>query len=315
MRSRGGLLQRFVLLLCALTGVPLLIGWFVSRFVMHPRRKVEDHTLDDFGLAAESITFQSRDGTRLAGSFIPPPAGTPAPAPGIVLSHGWGRSRGELLPHADLLHRAGYAVLAFDYRHRGESDGTAITMGLREQGDLLAAIDTLCARPEVDANRIGVFGMSLGGVIAILVTARDPRVRVLAVEAPFATHEVIMTRSIRHYLHLPSFPFAHIAKWVIERRLGGSLDEISAIDAVHLIPPRPLYVIADELDAVIGADETARVFRAAGEPKRFWHIAGADHACGWQAAPGEYEERLVSFFGEALDARRPALAGAERAAS
>ena len=315
MRSRGGLLGRFVLLLCALTGVPLLIGWFVSRFVMHPRRKVEDHTLDDFGLAAESITFQSRDGTRLAGSFIPPPVGTFSPAPGIVLSHGWGRSRAELLPHADMLHRAGYAVLAFDYRHRGESDGAAITMGLREQGDLLAAIDTLCARPEVDANRIGVFGMSLGGVIAILVTARDPRVRVLAVEAPFATQEVIMTRSIRHYLHLPSFPFADIAKWVIERRLGGSLDEISPIDAVHLIPPRPLYVIADELDAVIGADETERVFLAAGEPKRWWHIAGAEHACGWQAAPAEYERRLVGFFGEALEARPPALAGAERTAS
>jgi dipeptidyl aminopeptidase/acylaminoacyl peptidase len=261
---------------------------------------VEDHGLGDFDLPAEEVSFPSRDGTRLAGWFIP--ARTAAPSPGIVLSHGWGRSRAELLPHADFLHRAGFAVLAFDYRHRGESGGDAVTMGLREQDDLLAALDTLSSRPEVDAERIGVLGMSMGAVVAVLVAAGDERVRAVVAECPYATNETIMTRSLRHYFRLPSFPLAALAKWVIERRLGQRLAGAQPLQAVNALGPRPLFIMADERDAVIGPQETERLFQAAGEPKRFWLVPGADHARGWQAAPEEYERRVLDFLREALGA-------------
>jgi len=309
MRSRWGLVRQTLVVASVLTVVPVIIGWLVARFILYPKPKIEDHTLDDFALPAEPIAFVSRDGTRLAGWFIPASARTPAPA--IVLSHGWSRSRAELLPHADFLHRAGYGVLAFDYRYRGESEGAHVTMGLHEQDDLLAALDALCARPEVDAARVGVFGMSLGGAIALLAAARDTRVRALAVEAPYATHRAIMTRSIRHYLHLPTFPFADIAKWMIERRLGVPVEQLEPLGVAHLISPRPLLVIADELDAVVGRAEAELVYQAAGEPKRFWLVPGASHARAWQAAPEEYERRVREFFDEAL-AERQAPAGARR---
>ena len=122
-------MRRPLFALAALTGVPLVIAWFLSEQVIHPRRRVEDHDLDDFNLPAEEISFNSRDGTRLAGWFILPRDAS-RPAPGVVLSHGWARSRCELLPHADFLHRAGYAVLMFDYRNRGLSEGESITMGV-----------------------------------------------------------------------------------------------------------------------------------------------------------------------------------------
>lgn len=312
MHSRAGLLRKTVLVASGLTAVPLIIGWLVARFVLYPKPKVEDHTLADFDLPVEPVSFLSRDGTRLAGWFIPP--SRPAPAPAVVLSHGWGRSRAELLPHANFLHHAGYAVLAFDYRYRGESEGEHVTMGLHEQDDLLAAIDVLSARPEVDTARLGVFGMSLGGAIAILATARDLRVRALAVEAPYATHRAIMTRSIRHYLHLPTFPFADIAKLFIERRLGVPVAQLEPLRVVHLVSPRPLLVIADELDTVVGCDETELVFQAAGEPKRFWLVPGAAHARAWQVARDEYERRVLDFFEETL-AQQYAPAAARRAAS
>ena len=301
------MLRRLALIASSLTGVPLVIAWIISRGILHPPRKEEDHGLDDFDLPAEDVAFPSRDGTPLAGWFIPSPDA--GPSPGIVLSHGWSRSRAELLPHANFLHRAGFAVLAFDYRHRGESGGDAITMALREPDDLRGALDALSARPEVDAERVGVLGMSMGSVIAILVAAGDERVRALLAECPYSSQEAIMTRSLRHYYHLPSFPVAPLAKWIIERRLGEPLDVTEAVDAVREISPRPLFFIAAENDAVIGSEETERVFEAAGEPKRFWLIPGAEHACGWQAAPEEYERRVVAFFQETLASA--AVAGAE----
>ncbi|MCH8948802.1 MAG: alpha/beta fold hydrolase [Chloroflexi bacterium] len=284
--------------LLALIGAAFAVAWAISQHSLHPKWKREDHDLADFGLPAEDVTFASRDGTRLAGWFIP--AAPAERGPAVVLSHGHGRSRAELLPHANFLHRAGYAVLAFDYRHRGESAGDAVTMGLREQDDLLGAIDALAARPEVDAGRIGVVAVSMGSVIAILVAADDTRVRALVAECPYATRDAVMTRALRHYFHLPRFPFAPIAHWLIGRRLGQPVDVADAIDHIARISPRPLFLIADEEDAVLGPEDTARLFAAAQEPKRYWLIPGAGHSRGWQAAPEEYERRALGFLNEAL---------------
>ena len=304
------MVRRLLLAVSALSGLPLLAAWFISHRILHPKPKVEDHGLSDFDLPAEEVSFPSRDGTRLAGWFIP--ARTKGRSPAIVLSHGWGRSRAELLPHADLLHRAGFAVLAFDYRHRGESGGDSITMGLRERDDLRGALDLLAARPEVDAERIGVFGMSLGSVIAILVAADDERVRALVAEAPFSAPSAIMTRTLRHYYHLPSFPIATLTKWLLERRLGGSLDSVQAVDVVGQLSPRPVLIIANERDAVVGSEESRRVFEAAGEPKQFWLVPEAEHACGWQAAPQAYERRMVDFLRESLGVAGASPARAKR---
>ena len=292
------MIARLSVFLLALIGAAFAVAWAISQHSLHPKWKREDHDLADFGLPAEDVTFASRDGTRLAGWFIP--AAPAKRAPAVVLSHGHGRSRAELLPHANFLHRAGYAVLAFDYRHRGESAGDAVTMGLREQDDLLGAIDALAARPEVDAGRIGVVAVSMGSVIAILVAADDTRVRALVAECPYATRDAVMTRALRHYFHLPPFPFAPIAHWLIGRRLGQPVDVADAIDHIARISPRSLFLIADEEDAVLGPEDTARLFAAAQEPKRYWLIPGAGHSRGWQAAPEEYERRALGFLNEAL---------------
>ncbi len=291
------MLHRLALIAIALTGAPLAIAWAISNVIMHPRQRVEDHDLHDFDLSAEEVSFPSRDGTRLSGWFIPAER---SPAPGIVLSHGWARSRAELLPHANFLHRAGYALFMFDYRHRGYSDGNAITMGLRERDDLLGAIDEFTSRPEVDATRVGALGMSMGGVISMLVAAGDQRVRALVVECPYSSPDVITSRSLRHYAHLPSFPLGDLAKWVLERRLGGSLTDADPSTAVAAFSPRPMFVIAAGRDAVIGCDETERLFRAAAEPKRYWFVPGAEHARCWQEAREEYEARVLDFFSETI---------------
>jgi fermentation-respiration switch protein FrsA (DUF1100 family) len=184
-------------------------------------------------------------------------------------------------------------------------------MGLRERGDALGALDELCRRPEVDPERIALLGMSMGAVVSILVAADDQRVRALVAECPYASVEAIMTRALRHYTRVPIGPIGPLVKWVVKLRLGESLDTVQAIDVVGRIAPRPLLLIADECDAVVGWQETERLYRAAGEPKRYWFIPGADHACGWQAAPQEYERQVLDFLEEALATQ--AVSAASRA--
>jgi fermentation-respiration switch protein FrsA (DUF1100 family) len=295
------MVRRLALLASALTGIPLATAWVVTNGMLHPKPRVEDNSLESMPLPAEDVSFLSRDGTRLSGWFVPAPNG--GRAPGIVLSHGWARSRCELLPHARFLHQAGFATLLFDYRHRGRSGGSEVTMGLREQDDLTGALDVITSRPEVDAERVGVLGMSMGGAVAILVAARDRRVRALVCEASFPSFDTLLERSLRHYTKLPSFPLGAISKFVLERRLNGDVDTIAPAAAIASLSPRPVFIIADGRDAVVGADETQRVFQAAAEPKRFWLVEGSDHARGWQTDGGAYERRVLDFFRETLAAQ------------
>ena len=59
------MLRRVGLALSALTAIPLAVAWIISQNILHPKPRIEDHTLADFDLAAEPVTFYSRDGIRL----------------------------------------------------------------------------------------------------------------------------------------------------------------------------------------------------------------------------------------------------------
>ena len=142
------------------------------------------------------------------------------------------------MPHASFLHDAGFAVLAFDYRHRGQSEGDAVTMGLGEQQDLLGAHRLArLGSNDVDHARIAVAGLSMGSVIALLVAAQDDRVRAIVAECPYADQQAIMTRALSHYYHLPPFPVALLGRWLVERRLGLSTDRAQPLPVVATDQP------------------------------------------------------------------------------
>ncbi len=291
--------QRVLSLLCrgllvsavASAGAVLAAAWIVAERALHPWRLEEDYNLLDFDLPAEDVRFPSRDGLRLAGWFIP--GDSPAC---VILAHGHGRSRGELLPHADFLHRAGFSVLLFDFRNRGESEGEAVTMGVREPLDLLGALDYLRSRSEVDAARIGVLGLSMGATAALMAAAQAPELRAVVAESSFVRLADLAKRGLRHFFHLPSFPLAPLARWMVERRLHADLATVAPLETIARLSPRPLLLIDDELDEVLGPGQGEALLAAAGEPSELWVVPGADHARAWQAAPQDYERRVVTFF-------------------
>jgi len=124
------------------------VGWIGSERGMHPERKVEDHALCEYPFVQSTaeVRFESLDGTPLAGWFIP---GRPK-GPTIILLHGYGRSRAELLPHTNYLHQAGYNVLLFDFRNRGKAaerrspsaPGNLWTCGVRSRTSSPAPMST-----------------------------------------------------------------------------------------------------------------------------------------------------------------------------
>lgn len=263
-----------------------------TRRVLHPTRGPISRSPADVGLPFESVTFPSRDGTRLAGWFIP---GRTRAA--VALVHGAWVNREGLLPVAEWLHRrGGFSVLLFDLRGGGESDGDTVTFGHHERADLLGAVDYLRARPDVDPARIGAYGSSMGAAVALLAAADAPELAAVVADSAYTNLEALIGRSFRAFTGLPSFPFAPLVVGLAERQTGLRAAHIAPLNAIARISPRPVLLVHGEADPLIPASESHALFAAAGEPKELWVVPGAGHTQGHAVSGEEYEERVTAFF-------------------
>ena len=277
----------------------LAIGWVGSERAIHPSPPDDLPLVQDFAhLPLERVAFLSRDGTRLRGWFVPSAAGSTREAPTIVLLHGYGEQKEEMLPHAAYLHAAGYNLLLFDFRASGESGGDAVTVGAFEQHDALGALDYLEARGDVAMQTLGLQGLSMGAAVAIMVAAQDGRVIAVVAEAPFKDIPSEVDASFSRRIGLPSFPFAPVTVWITERRLDIDASAISTLRALPGLEGRLLLVIEDELDESIAPGSARTVFEAASEPKRYWLAPGAEHAGGHGADSENYERVVLAFWSE-----------------
>lgn len=123
----------------------------------------------------EDVVFHNGD-VRLAGNVFVPK--TPGPHPAIVCIHGSGPNTRERLEYmADFFARQGLVSLFFDKRGEGGSTGDWETVGfepLAEDG--IAAVQYLESRPDVDAQRVGLWGISQAGWIMPLAAHKAPEI-------------------------------------------------------------------------------------------------------------------------------------------
>jgi fermentation-respiration switch protein FrsA (DUF1100 family) len=276
-----------------------VVGWIGSERAIHPKAASYQWSLADYpDLHPQTVSFLSRTGVTIVGSFFPGERRET-----IVLSHGYGDNRKQMTPWAEFLHRHGYTVLTYDMRDRGDSGGDAVTLGALEKKDLMSAVDYLTTRPDVNPDRIGALGLSLGASTTILAAAEDPRIRAVVEDSGFSDAPNVIDTSFEHFIGLPAFPFAPITIAIAARRVGQDINSVRPMDEIARISPRPLLVIHCKGDKVVPPDNSERNFKAAGEPKEIWWLPGGGHIKGHTIAPEEYERRVDEFFDRAL---RPA---------
>lgn len=138
------------------------------------------------------VTITSWDGTELAAILYWPGSAVDAPAPAILMTHGWAGSKEDLGASARWLVEQGYVVLAYDSRGFGASGGVVGLNGPDEQADVTHLVTWLAALQEdegpkvllddvdTDDPRIGMFGYSYGGAIQLLAAAQDRRIDAVA---------------------------------------------------------------------------------------------------------------------------------------
>ena len=134
----------------------------------------------------EDIRFRSGDAE--CGGWLYRPDGIPEAVPCVVLGHGFGALKeARLDAYAERFAAAGYAALAFDYRHFGSSGGEPrqlISIG-RQHEDWRAAVAHARSLEGIDAEQIALWGSSYSGGHVVAVGAGDPRIAAIVSQAPF----------------------------------------------------------------------------------------------------------------------------------
>lgn len=199
----------------------------------------------------EDVAFETDDGLRLRGLFVPAPDAQAA----VLVFNGNAGNRSDRAPLAAALVREGMSVLLFDYRGFGGNPGSPTETGLMQ--DARAARAYLATR--FDAERIAYFGESLGAAVAVALAAEHAPLA-LILRSPFTS---LVEIGAHHYPYLPVHPSLLQDKWA-------SLDRIGSIDAAVL-------VIVGERDRIVPPGLSRRLYERAKKPAGYVVIAGADH--------------------------------------
>ena len=256
-----GLLAGYVLLV-------LLMMLFEKSLIFFPSPYPEGDWTPQ-GLPVENAHFEAADGARLHGWYVP----CDNPRAVVLFCHG---NAGNITHRADTLgslhNRVGVAVLVFDYRGYGQSEGDPSEEGVYQ--DARAARAWLAQREGIAEQRIVLLGRSLGGTVAVELAARDGA-RALVLESTFTS---VPDMAAHHYPWLP------VRSWIRTR-----LDALSKIGDYH----GPLLQSHGDADTIVPYELAERLFKAANEPKQFITLGNHDHN---DSQGHEYYEALGRFL-------------------
>ena len=250
-------------------------------------------TPEAVGLPAETVRFQATDGVQLEGWKIPDDPSRPW----IIGCHGLGTNRCDLLDIAAGLHNAGFNLFLFDFRGHGGSEGRTTSFGLTEQRDLEGALAFLSQQTEISAKPYGIYGISMGGSVALMVAGKDERLGAVAIDSPYTGLQASLTRhQTLLYPWLPPQPFGWFIQWTYRLRFGAWPSAMSPVKSAAQLGQRPLLVIGGTSDPRMPPEEIRTIQQAATGPSELWLIDGADHLQGFSQNPVAYLKRLVRFF-------------------
>ena len=245
----------------------------INHFIYFPERDIFQDP-SDFGLEYEDVYLTTSDGVRIHGWFVPGSGG-----PTLVWFHGNGGNISHRVDNIAGLHgRLGVSILIIDYRGYGLSEGSPTEQGTYLDAE--AAVAHALSRPDVDPERVVLFGRSLGCVVAAEMAVRHDAYAIV-LESPFTS---VLAMAKRAYPFLPGVG-------LLVGNMYDTLDKVARIDA-------PIMVLHGDSDEIVPFEMGREVFEAASEPKRFYIIRGAGHNDTYAVGGAPYLDALGSFLAE-----------------
>ncbi len=246
-----------------------------------------------FDIPFEDIVFKNDEGLELKGWFIPAKVKSDKT---IMLLHGWGLNKGDLLVNTAFLKEQGFNLFYFDFRGSGSSQKGRTSIGYFETKDAQNALDYICKTYPEETKNIGIYGLSMGAAVAIYTAAHNKSIKCVVSESCYFSYEKVVARWARLHKHIPYFPLVALTLFFVRKRLGVNPEDFCPKNNVKKLAPRPILIINGKQDSLVPRHDARNLFLTARNPKQLWLIEGAKHTECPQKAGDLYKERLTEFF-------------------
>jgi dienelactone hydrolase len=277
------------------------------------------------------------EGVRLSAEIFSLKENAGKKLPTIILCHGWGGTAALLRREAVAFAQAGYLAVAFDYRGWGASDsrliltapapakkeGNRFTAEVREvrevvdpfdqTTDMFNVIHWAVGEPQVDKDRLGLWGTSYSGGHVVYVAARDPRVKCLVSQVGSLDSRFVgadaeqlkqtydeATQRAHGQLGYPP-PRARVIGNLQGAPIRDKLLRYAPVDDVPKIKNcAMLFVVAEKEELFRNEDHAKLAFDRASEPKKYVVIPGITHYGVYLQARGQATKLAIDWFEEHL---------------
>ena len=260
-----------------------LLIFFMS---IHPQKIITNLAPSDLGLKYEEVAFNSTDGIKLSGWFLP----NNKTKQTIIVMHGYPADKANLLGIADFLAKD-FNVFLFDFRSFGKSEGKYTTAGYLERNDLLGAINYL--QKDKNLTKIGLYGFSLGGAVALMINHQN--VKAIATDSTYAKLSHMVQHMYRIFF-ISKYPLAYLTRLYGMLFLRIDIENASPVDNIKNLKI-PILLIHAEKDSQIPVNE-AYLLHDANRKAELWIIENAEHGMSHSINPEKYEKKVIGFFKE-----------------
>lgn len=300
-----------IIALTFFTGCKSPIDYFADQMI-YPERQQLPKNPSDYNLSYQDVIIESTNGIDLKAWLIPADSDKL-----ILITHPMGFTRYgytvtgkhrvatdvevEFLNTVKQLHKAGYAVLMFDFRNHGESDPSqdGITgTGLNEYLDVIAAVKYIHSNPVLKDEKIGILAHCMGANSAIIAFSKAPdvmkNIKCLIAEQPvnMALFFQYYTRDLYGSLIAKTLPM--VEKRCVKKG-GYPWNEMSALPYVKDISVPTLYIQA-ETDPWIDTKFIEEVYNATPSPKEILWLKGEMTRFDTYNYFGKHPEKMLEFL-------------------
>jgi dipeptidyl aminopeptidase/acylaminoacyl peptidase len=240
----------------------------------------------DLGLPYEKVEFFTDDGKKLSGWLI-----FSRKAKGIIIClHGYPANKSDILPSVEFLYPA-FSLFLFDFRAHGESSGKITHFGLKEHLDVKAAIKFLKADKRTKNLKIGIWGYSLGGAVAIIAADGNQDICAIVTDSAFANFPEMI---VYYYKNLGplKYVFGSLSKFLGRFVLRADFSANSPENRIGNIKC-PILIIHSEQDEFVPFEHAKRLFEKAPGPKEIFVKEGSHTGF---SSTDKYQEKVLNFF-------------------
>jgi pimeloyl-ACP methyl ester carboxylesterase len=297
-----------VLLFAAALCVAIVIH-FLAKMLLQPPRMTDGKALyvlrrmspGDLGLPFEPLAFdvpktERSESIRIAVWWIDAASRSEKT---VLLIHGYGDAKVGALAWAPTWRELGYNCLLIDLRAHGESGGTITAAGVLERDDLDAVINRVRIDRPSQTKQVVLFGISLGGAVALACAARRTDIAAVVCDSTFADYG---GAAIAHG-HLIGTPLPSLLPWVI--RWAQSLAHASFAEVRPTTTLTqcdcPVMLIHGDADLFVPEEQVLELGKAliARQNPLDDHsiVEDAGHVLSLTHDPEEYRAKLAAFVG------------------